>query len=74
MDLSPGRRIRPPTRTAAPRGLVSTVGRLCILWTITFAFPAEIGLVLLFKPVQSEAVLSFTSLAPLRVCAVGGAR
>jgi hypothetical protein len=45
-----------------------------ILWTITLAFTAEIGLVLLFKPVQPEAALSFTSLAPLRVRAVGGPR
>ena len=63
--------MRPAARRAGEMVAVGPGGR--ILWTITLAFPAEIGLVLLFKPVQPEAVLSFTSLALLRMCAAGAA-
>ncbi len=69
--MSPGTEIRPEARLAGEISAVEAGGRM--LWTITLAFPAEIGLVLLFKPVQPEAVLSFTSLAPLRMCAAGAA-
>ena len=45
-----------------------------ILRTIAFAFATEIGLVLLFEPVQPEAVLSFTHPAPPAARAAGGPR
>ena len=73
MDLSPGTVMRPAARlegkiVAEPS---SVVGIGC---TIAFAFPGQIGLVLLVIRLQPEAVLLFTYLAPPCLRAAGGTR
>lgn len=58
----------------ADGAMVATSQVVGIDRTIAFAFLSEIGLVLPFKPVQPEAVLSFTYPVPRRLRSVGGTR
>jgi hypothetical protein len=70
MDLSPGTVTWPVAR--ADGDTVAVPDHMRIFWTIAFAFASGIGLVLHFKPVQPEAVLSSTFTAPQPLRAAGG--
>ena len=71
IDLSPGTVSRPWTRSEGVIVRVPAAGR--ITGTIAFAFLTRIGLVLLSKTVQPEAVLTFNYPAPERPRTAGGA-
>ena len=71
MDLSPGTVTRPWTR--ADGGIVRVTADGRMIGTIAFAFLTGIGLVLLSKTVQPEAVLTSNYPAPQRPRTAGGA-
>lgn len=72
MDLSPGTVTRPAARFDGR--IVAVLSAVRIIGTIAFAFRSGIGLVLLSKTVQPEAVLTFNFPGPQCLRIAGGAR